>query len=144
MRSRVEKVDVLVWNKSLTCFAFDGNMENGGVGVKLGIYRVKGERIVKKTVIKSCRDREDKIKYNGEIMRKKGDVYMVDCTMTGSDAGTSDTPKLSLEYLFEEHIFLKIAVLVAPGGDFEGYLPIFQGENAGPHTCTIFHNYAKY
>ena len=30
---------------------------------------------------------------------------MVDWTVTGSDAGTSDAPKLSFKYLFEEHIF---------------------------------------
>ena len=41
------------------------------------------------------------------------------------------------------YIFPKIAVLVDPGGDFEGYLPIFQGDNAGPHICAIFHNCMK-
>ena len=100
-------------------------------------------RIMKMTVRKSCRDREGKVKYYGEIMHEKGDVYMVDCTVTGEDAGTSYAPKFSLKYLFEEHIFPKIAVLVAPGGDFEGYLLIFQGNNAGPHICAIFHNYVK-
>ena len=37
--------------------AFDGNMENGGVGVNLGIYHVQGAQIVKKNVRKSQRDR---------------------------------------------------------------------------------------
>ena len=128
---------------ALSGFAFDGNMENGGVGVNLGIYPVQGEQIAKKTVRKSCRDGEGKIKYDGEIMREKDDAYMVDCTVTGADAGTLDAPKLSLEYLFEEHIFPQIAVLVAPGGYPEGFLPIFQGDNAGPHICAIFHNYVK-
>ena len=128
---------------ALSGFAFDGNMENGGVGVNLGIYRVQGARIVKKTVRKSCRDGEGKIKYNGEIVHEKDYTYMVYCTATGSYAGTSDAPKFSLKSLFEEHIFPKIAVLVAPGGDFEGYLPIFQGDNTGPHICAIFYNYVK-
>ena len=44
---------------SLTGFAFDGNTENGGVDVKLGIYRVQGARIAKKTVRKNCQDREE-------------------------------------------------------------------------------------
>ena len=37
---------------ALTGFAFDGNTENGGVGVKLGIYSVQGTQISKKTVRK--------------------------------------------------------------------------------------------
>ena len=124
----------------MTGFVFDGNMENGVVGVKLGIYRVQGARIAKKTVKKIRRDGKGKIKYDGEIMHEKGDAYMVDCTVTGLYAGTSDAPKFSLKYLFGEHIFPKIAVLVAPEGDFGGYLPIFQGDTAGPRFCAISHN----
>ena len=128
---------------ALKGFAFDGNTDNIGVGVKLGIYRVQGAQIAKKTVRKSCRDGEGKIKYGGEIICDKYDTYMVDCTVTGTDASTLDAPKFSLKYLFEEHIFPKIVVLVAPKGYSEGYLPIFQGNNAGPHICAIFHNYMK-
>ena len=68
---------------------------------------------------------------------------MVDCNVTVADAGTSDAPKFSLKYMFEENIFHEIAVLVAPGGYFNGYLPIFQGNNSGQHNCAIFHNYVK-
>ena len=64
---------------------------------------------------------------------------MVDCTVKGADVGTSDAPKLSLKYLFKEHILPEISVLVAPGGYFEGYLPIFQVNNSGPHICEILH-----
>ena len=128
---------------ALTGFAFDGNTENGGVGVKAGIYRVQGSRIAKKTVREICRDGEGKIKYDGEIMREKDDAYLVDCTVIGVDAGTSDAQKFSLKSLFEEHISPKIAVLVAPGGYLKGYLPIFKGDNAGPHICAIFQNYVK-
>ena len=35
---------------ALTGFAFDGNTENVEVGAKLGIYRVQGAQIAKKTV----------------------------------------------------------------------------------------------
>ena len=48
------------------------------MGVNLGIYSMQGAQILKKTVGKSRRDREGKIKYDGEIMREKGDAYMVD------------------------------------------------------------------
>ena len=80
---------------ALTGFAFDGNTENGGVGVKLGIYRVQGAQLVKKTARKTRRDGEGKIKYNGEIMCDKVYSYMVDCTVTGLDSGTSDALKFS-------------------------------------------------
>ena len=128
---------------SLKGFTFDGEMDNGGVGVKLGIYRVQGARIAKKTVRKSRCDGEGKIKYDGEIMREKSNAYIVDCTVTGSDAGTSNAPKLSLKYLFKYHIFPEISVLVDLEEYFEGYSPIFQGENVGPHICAIFQNYVK-
>ena len=111
-------------------------MENGGVVVKLGIYRVQGEQVAKNTVIKSWHDGEGGIKYDGEIMCDKFNAYIVGCTVTGVDFGTSDTPNLSLEYLFHEHMFPEISVLVAPGVYFEGYLPIFQGENSCLHICT--------
>ena len=88
---------------SLTIFSFDGNMDIGGVGVKVGIYRVQGARIMKKNVRKSRRDGEGKIKYDGEIMRKKSDRYMVDFTVTGSYDVTSDAPKFSLKSLFDYH-----------------------------------------
>ena len=54
---------------ALTGFVFDGNIENGGVGVKLGIYRVQGAQMKKKTVRKNWCDGVGHIKYNGEIMR---------------------------------------------------------------------------
>ena len=89
---------------ALTGFSFDGNTENGGVVVKLGIYRVQGAWIAKKNVRKSWRDGEGCIKYDGKIMCEKGDTYMVDCTVTVADAGTLDAQNLFLKYLFKEYI----------------------------------------
>ena len=121
---RIYKVTVV----ALKNFSFDGNMDNVGVVVKLIIYRVQGAWIVKKTVRKSWRDREGHIKYNGEIMRKKVGAYMVDCTVTGADYGTSDEPKFSLKYMFEEQIFPKIAVLVAPGEESKAICLYFKAK----------------
>ena len=95
---------------------------------------------MKMTVRKIRRDREGRINYYGEIMCKKVDVEMVDCTVTGADSGKLDAPNLSLKSMCEEHISPEIAVLVDPGGYFEGYLTIFQGDNTGPHICAILHN----
>ena len=74
------------------------------MGVKLGIYCVQGVIIGKKTVRKSQRDGEGEIKYDGEIIRKKGDAYMVDFIVTGADSRTYNAPNLSLKSMFEEYI----------------------------------------
>jgi hypothetical protein len=34
-----------------------------------------------------------------------------------------------------------VAELVGPGGPYEGYTPVFQGDNAGPHVDGPFHKY---
>ena len=91
----------------------------------------------KEDCYKNWRDGEVRIKYDGEIMRKKGDVHMVDFTVTGADAGTLDAPKFSLKSLSEEHILPEISVLVAPGGYFEGCLPIFQVLHASTEHTVI-------
>jgi hypothetical protein len=38
-----------------------------------------------------------------------------------------------LKDLFEFKIFKEVEELVGPGGQLEGHIPIFQGDNAGPH-----------
>ena len=43
--------------------------------------------------------------------------------------------------LFHNIIFPKIGQLVAPGGHFEGYLLVIQGDNAGPHQDREFTEY---
>ena len=49
-----------------------------------------------------------------------------------------DNPKFPLKALFENKMFPDVEALVGPGGKFEGYVPIFQGDNAGPHAETEF------
>ena len=91
----------------------------------------------------SRRDEEGKLHYDGELVRMKGDAYLVDCNVTGSDEGTSDKPKFLLLALFRDHIFPKVARIVGPGGEYEGHMPVFQGDNAGPHIDTTFENFVK-
>jgi hypothetical protein len=57
---------------------------------------------------------------------------LIDCNVTGSDTGTSDKPKFALLHLFRDRIFTQIQKLSGPGGRYEGYVPIIQGDNAGP------------
>ena len=57
-----------------------------------------------------------KRKFVREILRRKGDPYLVDCCVTRSDEGTADNPKFPLKRLFQECIFPIVAGLVGPGG----------------------------
>jgi hypothetical protein len=43
--------------------------------------------------------------------------------------------------LFRDQIFPKVAQLTAPGGKYDGYLPVYQGDNAGPHIDNTFHKF---
>ena len=63
--------------------------------------------------------------------------------MTGSSLGTADDPKFPLRDFFEAVVFANIAKLVGPGGRYQGYTVVIQGDNAGPHECAIFQRYVK-
>jgi hypothetical protein len=86
-----------------------------------------------KQVREGVRGENGRITYSGPIKRRKGDLYLADCCVTGLKAGTADDPTFPLRKVFQNNIFPKVEQLVGPGGEFEGYTPIFQGDNAGPH-----------
>ena len=138
-RNHVNKVMAVAF----TGYAFEGSPENGGNGVKLGFYRCNAARIAKRDVRASRRDENDNLKYDGEVVREKGQAYMVDCCVTGSDAGTSDNPKFSLKSLFEDEIFPRVKSLVKRNGLYGGYIPVIQGDNAGPHIDAEYINFVK-
>lgn len=73
----------------------------------------------------------------------EGGAYIVDCNVTGSDEGTSNSPKFALMTLFRDQVFPKIAELVSPGGAYSGYLPVIQGDNAGLHVDGCFHTFVE-
>jgi len=109
------------------------NVENGGVAVKLDLSRCQSHKVAGKIQRVSRRDPETgKLVYDGEILRRKGGLYLVDCNVTGSKSGTADEPKFPLSQYFVNSIFPAVKDLVKVGSEFEGYLPIFQGDNAGP------------
>jgi hypothetical protein len=85
--------------------------------------------VAEKLVREGVQGENGRITYSGPIKRRKGDLYCVDCCVTGSKAGTVDDPKK----VFLNNILPKVERLVSPGGEFEGYTPIIQGDNAGPH-----------
>ena len=87
---------------------------------------------------KARRTDDGKLVYDGEILRRKGDLYLVDCNVTGLSCGTDDDPKFALFNYFEGLVFEAVKDLVKVGGKFEGYTPIIQGDNAGPHQDATF------
>ena len=118
---------------AFTAFAFEDNIENGGNAIKLGFFRAQSFKVAQKMVRESVRQPDGSTKQNGPVVRMKGDKYLVDCAVTGSNPGTADDPKFPLIDVFREYVFPKVSALVAVGGEYEGYTPIFQGDNAGPH-----------
>ena len=109
-----------------------------GDGLKIGIVRVQAGKLSKKTVLESSRDADGNLHDDGRIKRHAGDCYLVETTVTGSNCGTSSDPKFSLLACFLHSIFPKIERIVGPGGEYEGYLPVIQGDNAGPHQDREF------
>jgi hypothetical protein len=123
--------------------AFEDTIENGGEAIKLGFFRAQSYKVAKKLVRQSVRQPDGSLKQEGPIVRKKGDKYLVDCAVTGSDPGTSDKPKFPLIDVFRHYVFPKVDMLVGSGGKYEGYTPIFQGDNAGPHQEEEYLKYVK-
>ena len=129
---------------AFTAYAFDSTVENGGHGVKIGLYHVQAACAAQWDVQESRRDENGNLRYDGDIVRMKGDAYLIDCNDTSSDKGTSNNPKFSLLALFCDQVFPKINKLVGPGGAYhECYFPVFQGYNAGPHIEGTFHTFVK-
>ena len=102
------------------------------------MLRVQGACIAKKQVKESRVTDVGQRKYDSTIIHEKGDIYMVDCNVTGSDAGTSDKPKFLLKHFFETELFPQIVELVCEGCLHEGYIAIIQCDNAGPHNDKEF------
>ena len=136
-KNHIDKVMVVCF----TAFAFKGSIINGGDAMKLGMFRCQSARIAKRQVGEARFLEDGSRKYDGKILREKGDVYLIDCNVTGSTEGSSDEPKFSLMHLFHSIIFPRIHDLVKPGGQYEGYKVVIQGDRAGLHTDKEFTDY---
>ena len=86
-----------------------------------GLFRAQAHKIARQMVREAVRQADGRIKYCGPVVRKKDDLYLVDCAVTGCSHGTLDNPKFPLKALFENKIFPDVEALVGPGGKFEGY-----------------------
>ena len=138
----IERTNLKAYHKShinktmtvaFTAYAFKDRIDNGGDGIKLGFFRAQSYKVAKRAVRQNVRQSDGSLRAIGPIIRKKGDLYLVDCAVTGDNMGTPEDPKFSLKALFEKTIFPSIGKLVERGGKYEGYKVIIQGDNAGPH-----------
>jgi hypothetical protein len=107
---------------AVVAIAFENSLENGGTAMKLCFQRAESFKVAKRM----ARNK------NGEVLRKMGDLFKVDCAVTGSSYGTDSDPQFPLKPFFEKKIFPLVADLVREGGDYKGYTPVFQGDNAAP------------
>jgi hypothetical protein len=83
-----------------------------------------------------------KISFAGNAVKhKKGEPYLIDCNVTGMNAGTPQIPCFPLRYLWEHSLFPAIKALTAPDGPCAEAQVVFQEDNAGPHTN---HEYAAW
>ena len=103
---------------AFTAFAFDDNFENGGEAVKLGIFRAQSYKVAQRDVRESVRQADGSVRMTGPIKRKKGDLYLTDCAVTGSNDGTAADPKCCLQRIFAFHVFPAVRKLVGPGGKY--------------------------
>jgi len=130
-RTLRETYQDILFNSNPLLKPFIDCMENGGDGIKLHFTRAESARVAQKAYTSK----------DGKTTRKAGDVYYRDCAVTGSNEGTPQEPKFPLLRWFHELIFPSVHKLVGTGGKYEGYRPIFQGDNAGPHRDVTFMKY---
>ena len=136
-RNHVNKV----MGVAVTAFAFEDSIENGGDALKLGFFRAQQYKIADKAL-----NRTETLADGTEVttnVRNRDDPYLVDCAVTGTDIGTPDDPKFPLKNLFEQYVFPTVSELVGEGAAYEGYTPVFQGDNAGPHEETKYLEFVK-
>ena len=86
-------------------FLFNTNVENGGEGFLIGLHRCANFKIPLRDVRYSSKDPvSGKISFVGNaINHKKGEPYLVDCNVTGMNAGT---PKPLLSITFSVGAFI--------------------------------------
>ena len=91
--------------------AFENILENGVTTFKIRFERAQTAKIA----IHMIKNK------NGDILRKKGDTYFINCSVTGSNYRTADDPKFPLLQFFQKSVFSAIKELVKVTGEYEGF-----------------------
>ena len=122
-------------------FAFDGDVEDGGEGLKICFDRCQAARVAERTQWEMQVDPETGKKVANktkEPLRQAGDVWFQDVNVTGSDEGNSKFPKFSLKSYFSKKVLPVLDIIVGSGARHEGYKIILQGDNAPGHAESGF------
>ena len=141
-RSHINKVMAIAFVAAV----FDGSLESGCEVVKLPLVRAQAPKIAERAQYEAVSQPDGSIRCPNtnpdgtpkEPLRRKGESFLVDCCVTGSNEGTKKDPKCSLLLVFKETIFPAILNLVGPGKQYEDCHVIIQGDQAGPHEDGTF------
>ena len=104
---------------AVVAYAFKGGCAlNGGDGLKLGLYRCARAALAGKTQYQTAFRTDGSYYYDHSKppKYKKGEARIVDCNVTGSNAGTAGNPSFGLLSVFIFHIFPLVEQLVGPNG----------------------------
>jgi len=126
---------------AVVAYAFKGGCAlNGGDGLKLGLYRCARAALAGKTQYQTAFRTDGSYYYDHSKppKYKKGEARIVDCNVTGSNAGTAGNPSFDLLSVFKFHIFPLVEQLVGPNGQYAGYKVVIQGDGAGPHRDATY------
>ena len=126
-------------------YLFQDNPENGGEGFSIGLHRCQGWKTPLTGVRHASRDPETgRVRYRGNpIKHRRGEPYLADCNVTGSDQGTATDPKFSLKHLWEHALLPSLDALTAEGAPAHGAIVVFQEDNAGPHNDATYRGYLQ-
>ena len=103
------------------------------------VHRCQGWKVALRDTFHASKDAEGRTRYKGNALKhRKGEPYLVDCNVTGSDRGSPTNPKFALRDLWEYTLIPSIEGLVKVGGPCEGATVIFQEDNAGPHCDEVY------
>ena len=84
-------------------YAFEDCIENGGIALKMLFHHAQSATVAQRLT----KNKDGKI-----LVRRKGDVYFVDCNVTGSNEGSAKDPKFSLLKYFKHAVFPEIKAFI--------------------------------
>ncbi len=90
-------------------YLFDTHVENGGEGFLIGLHRCANFKIPLRDMRHSSKD-----SVSGEISFAGNEPYLVDCNVTGLNAGTPQVPCFPLRSLWKHSLFPAIHALTGP------------------------------
>jgi len=121
---------------------FDDDLEGGCLGLKISLDRCCVARVALRDQKEGRRDENGNMKFDGKIIRKKGDTYKVDVCVTGANVGSSTNPKFALLHLWKNKLFPMIHKLTEDvdtnTSPCRGARVIYQEDHAGPHDEAEF------